>query len=130
VSKSNNTRTATCVCGALSVECGAEPISVSLCSCSDCQRRTGSAFGIAAFFERGDVEMRGDAACFEHRSDAGHEFNFHFCPACATTLYWETDARPGIVIVAAGAFADPDFPAPARSHYDEQRHPWLHFSFD
>lgn len=130
MSDSKGKRTASCVCGALSAECAADPLSVSLCNCVDCQRRTGSAFGIAAFFERGDVEVHGDAARFERRSNAGHAFCFHFCPACGTTLYWETDARPGLVMVAAGAFADADFPAPAHSHYDAHRHPWLHFSFD
>ena len=123
-------RTATCVCGALQAECRAEPVSVSLCSCVDCQRRTGSAFGVAAFFEEANVRMRGDASRFERLSEAGHEFRFHFCPICGTTLYWETDARPGFIAVAAGAFADPDFPAPARSHFDDHRLPWLKFSFD
>ena len=130
MSDSKSLHTAACVCGALSAECAAEPVSVSLCNCSDCRRRTGSAFGIAAFFERGEVRILGAAARFERRSEAGHAFIFYFCPACGTTLYWESDARPDQVIVAAGAFADRDFPAPARSHYDAQRHPWLHFSFD
>ena len=123
-------RTAACVCGALEIECSAEPLSVSLCHCTDCQRRTGSAFGVAAFFERDALRIRGDATRFERRSEAGHRFRFHFCPTCGTTLYWETEARPGLVAVAAGAFADPAFPAPARSHFDHHRHPWLRFSFD
>lgn len=35
-----------------------------------------------------------------------------FCPACGSTVCWEAERAPGRVVVAAGAFADPDFPAP------------------
>lgn len=43
-------RTATCACGQLSVSCASEPAKISLCYCLDCQKRTGSTYGIAAFF--------------------------------------------------------------------------------
>ena len=41
--------TATCSCGQLTVRCAGDPISVSLCHCLACQKRTGSTYGIAAF---------------------------------------------------------------------------------
>jgi hypothetical protein len=40
-------------------------------------------------------------------------------------VYAEPDARSGYVVVAAGTFADPDFPAPTRSIWEESRHPWV-----
>ena len=118
-------RTASCSCGELRVECRGEPERVSLCHCLDCQRRTGSAFGIAAFFAAAQVRATGDANRFSRESEAGYRFDFYFCPRCGATVYWETDRKPGRVIVAAGAFADPDFNAPVQSVYDEHRHPWL-----
>ena len=122
-------RTASCVCGSLSVECRGEPAAVSLCHCRDCQRRTGSAFGIAAFFPREQVRVEGRRSIFTRSGETGGAFSFYFCPECGNTVYWETSARPHLVAVATGAFADPDFPAPGREHYTEHRHPWLQTDF-
>ena len=38
-------RTTTCCCGSLTAEAVDEPVTVLMCSCEQCQRRTGSAFG-------------------------------------------------------------------------------------
>lgn len=119
------TTVATCACGQLSATCSGEPVSVSLCSCLACQKRTGSAFGIAAFFDRENVAPRGEAARFSRQSDAGHAVVFHFCPACGTSVYWEPARKPGSIAVAVGCFADPDFPAPEQFVFDEHAHPWL-----
>ena len=121
-------RIASCVCGRLEAECPENPVSVSLCNCLDCQRRTGSAFGVAAFFERDAVQLRGESTRFARTSESGHAFSFHFCPNCGTTVFWETELKPDLIAVATGAFADPAFPAPGRSHFDQHRHPWLQFS--
>jgi hypothetical protein len=50
-------RTAACHCGRLSLTCEGEPKKVSMCHCLDCQRRTGSAFSVAAFYEREMVHI-------------------------------------------------------------------------
>ena len=121
-------RTATCVCQNLNVECKGEPVSVSLCSCKDCQRRTGSAFGIAAFFTQDNAHTFGKRSCYSRKSESGYEFSFYFCPDCGSTVYWETTRKPGYVAIAAGSFADPNFPAPTQAVFEEHQHPWLHLS--
>jgi hypothetical protein len=41
------------------------------------------------------------------------------------TVYWEGEGFPGYVAVAIGSFADPNFPAPTISVWEESRHPWV-----
>ena len=118
-------RIATCSCGGLSVECTGEPVSVSLCHCRACQKRTGTPFGIAAFFARADLVARGASSAYSRDADSGFPVRFHFCPTCGSTVWWEPSRKPEFVAVATGAFADPDFPAPTKSVYGEQRHRWL-----
>jgi hypothetical protein len=77
-------RLATCACRQLSVTCAGEPVSVSLCSCLECQRRTGSTFGIAAFFSREVVSIQGDSTSYDRPSDSGFLVSFHFCPRCGS----------------------------------------------
>lgn len=118
-------RTARCSCGKLEVRCVGEPASVSLCHCLECQKRTGSTYGIAAFYPRSAVEASGQATTYTRSSDSGHPVTFHFCPDCGSTVYWEPGRKPDFVAVAVGAFADPGFPEPTQSVYRQHRHSWV-----
>jgi len=122
------TRLATCACGSLTVRCTGEPTKVSLCHCLDCQRRTGSTYGVAAFFRREAVEAQGATCSYTRRSDGGHLVTFHFCATCGSTVYWMPQRKPDAVAVAVGCFADPTFPAPTQAVYNERRHPWVALS--
>ena len=118
-------RAATCACGQLRANCAGEPVKVSLCHCLECQRRTGSTYGIAGFFARSEVRTDGTFQTFRRGSDSGFAVNFHFCPNCGSTVFWEPERRPDAIAVAVGSFADPNFPAPTQSVYDERRHRWI-----
>ena len=122
------TRTASCACGQLSITCAGEPQRVSLCHCLDCQRRSGSAFGVAAFFAREAVKTAGRAQTTRRLADSGRGITFHFCPDCGGTVFWEPDFRPDSIAVAVGAFADPSFPRPDKAVYEERAHPWAKIS--
>jgi hypothetical protein len=117
-------RTALCHCGQLELTCEGEP-RVSLCHCLDCQRRTGSLFSIAAFYDRAAVTARGASNAFTRDSASGNPVTFHFCPQCGSNLYWEPQRLPHLIGVAVGAFADPDFPAPVQSVWTKDKHPWV-----
>ncbi|MFZ5670846.1 MAG: GFA family protein [Pseudomonadota bacterium] len=120
-------RTATCACGGLTATCEGEPDYVSLCSCRDCQRRTGSAFGLVAVYPRAAVTIGGEAKRYSRVADSGNITAMSFCPTCGSTVYWDRAGRDDIICVAVGAFADPTMPAPIRTVYDEHRHPWIGF---
>lgn len=118
-------REARCCCGDLRAVCLGEPRLVSLCHCPACQRRTGGPFGIAAFFEEGQVTISGPSTDYARPSDSGHPVTFSFCPTCGGTVFWRPVRKPDWIAVAPGAFADPDFPAPTQAVYTEHRHAWL-----
>ncbi len=122
-------RTASCACGQLRIACVGEPQKVSLCHCLDCQRRTGSTYGIAAFFLRDKVRAVGRTSTYKRSSDSGFAITFHFCPDCGSTVFWEPERKPEAIAVAIGSFADPSFPAPTQSVWNERRHPWVTSSF-
>jgi hypothetical protein len=122
---SNNLRTASCACGQLSATCRGEPVRVSICHCLECQKRTGSVFSANARFPREAVTVSGPSSLFRRKADSGNNLSFHFCPQCGTTVWWELEAFPDVIAVAVGAFADPEFPAPAISVYEERHHRWV-----
>jgi hypothetical protein len=118
-------REAQCACGELRVVCDREPAGIGLCHCQACQRRTGSAFGLAAFFPAEAATIHGASSTFVRPGESGSDVEFHFCPGCGSSVYWLPFAKPGVVAVAVGAFADPQFPAPTRIAHEEQRQAWL-----
>jgi len=120
-----STRTAICSCGRLSAVCAGDPALVSLCHCTECQKRTGSPFGIAAFFLRERVTAEGPSTRFTRQSDSGFPVTFHFCSNCGSTVFWEPKRKPDMIAVAVGAFADPDFPAPSKEANVEFGHAWV-----
>jgi hypothetical protein len=122
-------RTARCCCGLLKAEADGEPAVVSLCNCIECQRRTGSPFGIGAYYEADQVRVAGLSTVYQ-REVEGRWLRFHFCPSCGSTVYWQTANHPGRYGVAVGAFADPHYPRPARSVFERSRHDWLSFPDD
>ncbi len=62
--------------------------------------------------------------------EGGKRVFFHFCPDCGATVFYTAEAMPGMVAVPVGAFADPSFPAPTRSVWEERQHPWLQLPDD
>jgi hypothetical protein len=116
---------ARCVCGSLRVCCNGEPDSVSLCHCLACQRRTGSIYGIAAFFNRDRIEVTGARSDFVRPSDSGHDVTFHFCPRCGSTVFWEPARKPDLIAVAVGCLSEPSFQRPGKSVYQQHRHHWV-----
>jgi hypothetical protein len=118
------TRAASCSCGQLRLECQGEPTRISICHCLECQKRTGGIFGAQACFPRAFVSIEGLRAQWSRAGESGQKATFSFCPRCASTVFWEPDGAPQIIYVAVGAFADPTFPPPRYSVYEERRHAW------
>jgi hypothetical protein len=52
-----------CLCGAVRYRVTEEPLTLYACHCTDCQKRSGSAFGLSMWVRRAAIEAtRGEAA--------------------------------------------------------------------
>jgi hypothetical protein len=118
-------RLAQCHCGALRVATWGAPAWVNLCHCRSCQRRTGAVLHAGAYFPDERVRIEGARKLYARRADSGCEIAFRFCPECGANVYWKASRFPRHHGVAVGAFADPDFPAPTFSVWEESIHAWL-----
>jgi len=102
-----------------------QPVRVSICHCLACQRRTGSVFGQQARFRREEVTVAGRSTEYVRVGDEGTRARFHFCPDCGSTVFYEPEALPDFIAIPVGAFADPTFPAPTVSVYEDRMHAWV-----
>ena len=130
-------RTASCNCGQLRVTCkGPDPERISLCHCNLCQKQSGSVFAVQARFPKEQVTIEGKSTAWTIPIKAakalpyrncvalGGGGSFHFCPACGSTVYYTADGDAARIGVKVGTFADPTFPPPVISGFEEYRHPW------
>ena len=58
-------------------------------------------------------------------SDEGEQRVFSFCPECGVTVWFASASDPDLVAVPVGVFADPRFPPPMASGWEERRHAWV-----
>ena len=116
---------ARCSCGAVSLSLPGPSKLVVACHCLDCQRRTGAPFGVGAFYPAEAVTLSGTPKEFVRAAASGGKVRSYFCPDCGSTVYWKADNLPALIGVAVGAIADPKFPGPARSVFEQSRHDWV-----
>lgn len=119
------TRTASCSCGQLTATTREDPIRVSICHCLACQRRTGSVFGAQARFRSEAVTIKGESKRYVRTGDAGGKAVFSFCPSCGSTVHYGFEGRDGDIVIPVGAFAEPGFPWPTFSVYEDRKHAWV-----
>ena len=118
-------RTGHCYCGSLTVTARGEPVDVYACSCTDCQRGSGSAFSYAALFSEDAVTIAGERREYRHRGDSGRFVDSFFCPTCGTGVLFRAEGLPGRLGVPVGCFADPSFAKPTKLFWASRRHHWL-----
>jgi hypothetical protein len=104
---------ARCSCGALTLTLLEPSKLVVVCHCLDCQRRTGAAFGVGAFYPVDAVAISGTPKDFTHDAASGGKVHTFFCPNCGSTIYWKADNLPSLIGGAVGGIADPNTRPPS-----------------
>lgn len=118
-----------CLCGAVRYRVTGQPTRTAVCHCTFCQRRTGSAFGISAYFAEQDVAItQGVLHPYEHRSDESRRWlKMEFCPTCGTTVTWTAELFPGERAVAGGTLDDPNWLKLDRHLWTRSAQHWMVF---
>jgi len=95
-----------CLCGAVRYEISAEPITMRLCWCRDCQYLALGHASANMLFQRDAVAITGTPATHSKAADSGNVIDRKFCGICGTHLFGLTAARPNFIIVRAGTLDD------------------------
>ena len=116
---------AQCQCGQLKVEIPGISPAIVACHCIDCQRRSGSPFGVAVYYPTDVLIISGNSKKYVRQTAAGGEFRNYFCPDCGSTVHMDGDKNKGMTGIPVGTTADPDFPPPVRSVWEQSMHKWV-----
>lgn len=119
---------ASCACEAVSVTVRGAPAFSAICCCRNCQRRTGSAFGMSVYFAESDVLHRqGNPTVYRWMSDKERWLDFRFCPTCGTSVWWEAEFLPGKIGIAGALFDDPAIFAADGAFFCATKPEWVSF---
>ena len=95
------------------------------CHCTDCQTRSGSAFGIQLGVAEADLVVTGPTIEGRHQQPSGAIARIVACRDCLTRLYTTNDRRPGIVNLRAGTLDTSASLVPAFHVWTASRQPWI-----
>lgn len=121
-------RTAECCCGKNEITISGDPMMHGICSCDNCKKRTGSAFGISAYYCTdqivGDLPTSVCEYKFQH-NEMNHEQKRYFCNSCGTTLFWYISSFKNTIGIAGGCFIREPLPTPLQHANYKQKCAWL-----
>lgn len=113
-----------CQCGAVRYQVTVEPLTLYRCHCTDCQKQSGSAFGLSMVVPiEGFVIVQGAPNSFQKIAESGNPSTCHYCPSCGTRLYHQRDANPGVCVVKPGTLDDTSWLAPIGNMWTRSAQP-------
>ena len=127
----NEPRQGGCQCGKVRYEVAGDPLMVGVCHCLDCQRQSGSAFGMSFIVAREAFRLlRGKLKNFTRKADSGRAATCTFCPECGTQIYQEPDFIKDMVSVKPGTLDDASFLRPTFQTWVGRKHAWVSLPAD
>jgi hypothetical protein len=120
-----------CQCGSVRYRFEGEPVALAICHCSECQRQSGSAFGMSLTVRKEDFELlSGTLKSFTRSADSGRLVTCAFCPECGTRIYHEPQYRKGSINIKPGTFDDVSFLRPMLQVWTIRKHAWVELAPD
>lgn len=95
------------------------------CHCTDCQTRSGSAFGIQLAVLASDLSVEGELLRGEHVQPSGAVAGIFACKNCLTRIYTDNNLRPGIGNLRAGTLDDSASLVPAAHLWVSSKLTWV-----
>jgi hypothetical protein len=115
-----------CVCGAIEYRLMAEPLTLYVCHCTDCQALTSSAFRLSMPVLRDSVEvMKGHPEAFQYVPAGAAPKRGSLCAACSTWLWGEPDRLPQVLVLRPSTLEDRSWLDPVAHIWVRSAQPWV-----
>jgi hypothetical protein len=115
-----------CQCRSIRYRITGEPLTVYVCHCTDCQRRTGSAFGMSMLLQKNQFEvLAGTPKTYSFIEPGGRQRSGAYCERCVIRLWGESARTPDIMYVRPGSLDDTSGLEPAGHIWTRSKQPWV-----
>ncbi len=118
-----------CQCGQIRYKIQAEPLTIYACHCTECQRQSGSAFGMSMAVPREAVTiLQGKPKGWRRASESGREVICFFCSECGTRLFHDPVSKPKIINIKPGTLDDTSWLRIAGNTWTRSAQTWINHS--
>jgi hypothetical protein len=117
-----------CTCGNITIEGEADPATVGICHCTDCQTGTGTAFRVSIPVPGATFKMTGTPTIYiKTTADSGNLRAQAFCGKCGSPLYSTSpgEGQQAMYIVRVGILKQRDQLEPKRQIWWRSARPWV-----
>lgn len=113
-----------CLCKAVRYRIDAEPMTMRLCWCRDCQYLAAGGAAANVVFPSAAVTVDGELRDYRSIADSGNVMHRKFCPTCGTPVFSQAEVRPQVIIVRAGTLDDPNLIKPSVNIWTDSAPTW------
>jgi hypothetical protein len=104
----------------------AEPKGLIACHCTECQRQSGSAFGMSLIVPREAFRMlSGEPRTFTRKGDSGLDVECAFCEGCGVRIYHQPSVMKTTVNVKPGTLDDTSGLDPLAHVWTSSKQAWV-----
>ena len=117
-----------CACGSIRLEAEADPATVSICHCTDCQTATGTAFRVSVPVSGASLELSGEPVIYiKTTAESGNPRAQAFCGRCGSPIYSTTpgEGRQESYMVRVGMLRQRDELTPKRQIWWRSSRAWV-----
>ena len=114
-----------CQCGLVRYELSGEPIRLVACHCKECQRQSGSAFGMSMLVREDALRVTGQTKRFTRIADSGNENTGVFCPECGVRVYQIPRYVAGVLVLKPGTLDDTSWLRPSHFVWMKSAQGWV-----
>ena len=119
-----------CQCGQLNYQLIKPPLTCYTCHCHGCQTSTGSAFTMSMIIKDDAIQFDGGNLSNVDYVQNGNNVRRHFCPQCATTIYFSAPEFPEFIALKPGTFDNNDWYQPIAHLWLSSAQPWVKLEDD
>ena len=116
-----------CHCGNITFEAEADPSTVVICHCTDCQTLSGSAFRTVVPTKEGSFRLlSGTPKVYVKTGESGNKREQTFCPYCGTPIYSAPIGEGAkVVSLRVGTIRQRDQMIPTDQYWSRSAQTWL-----
>ena len=115
-----------CQCEEIRYEIRGKPLIFYACQCRECQKQSGSAFGLSLTVPRSSLQIiQGEVKNWTRESGNDRSVTCLFCPNCGTRLFHDRSYNRETINIKAGTLDDPSWLKPVGNIWTKSAQPWV-----
>ncbi|WP_374354274.1 GFA family protein [Chitinimonas sp.] len=119
-----------CQCGAVRYQIRASAVALFACHCHECQKQSGSAFGMALWLRTESCDIAGELREWTRHTPQGRQMRCQFCPNCGSRVFHRSSPDPQLISIKPGTLDDTSWLHPRTHIWRSSAQPWVSFDSD